>query len=198
LDTFYRYDSLIHLGDTSYIDRISKDLGVGFASQHQDDFINPDTLVYVKAKVKSNAYINDTLNWVKVEGMFISDSAYNYIIIGNFNFNDTIELINQYNYYYIDSVSVIDFGKVGMEEEQQNEKINLYPNPCNKSLVISHQSLVNAIELKNVLGQLVYCEWLKMNTESYQLNTENLPNGIYFIKIIDANGKVYNAKFVKE
>jgi gliding motility-associated-like protein len=36
------------------------------------------------AHVYTNSMISDSVNWVKIKGSFIADSAYNYIVIGNF------------------------------------------------------------------------------------------------------------------
>ena len=57
---------------------------------------------------------NDTLNWMKVEGAFISNGNEEYITLGNF-FSDSLSDIVVFvshgawvSYYYIDDVSVID------------------------------------------------------------------------------------------
>ena len=65
------------------------------------------------AHVNSINVITDTLNWTKISGYFIADSAYNRITIGNF-FTDsatTTVLMDTtaawpYAYYYIDDVCV--------------------------------------------------------------------------------------------
>ncbi len=37
-----------------------------------------------KAHVYTNSVVSDTLNWTKITGSFVADSAYKYIMIGNF------------------------------------------------------------------------------------------------------------------
>lgn len=66
------------------------------------------------AQINKNSLLNDTVNWVKIKGVFTADSAYNYIILGNF-FNDSSTSIGTYltdslniSYYYIDDVRVYD------------------------------------------------------------------------------------------
>jgi hypothetical protein len=57
---------------------------------------------------------------------------------------------------------------------------------------------VNTIVVTNVIGQKQNIKVEKLTSENCQLNTENLPSGIYFIKATDINGNVLNGKFVKE
>jgi hypothetical protein len=86
----------------------------------------------------------------------------------------------------------------GVDEIISNNKLIVYPNPANQYLVISHQSLVNTIEVTNLLGQNQNIEVEKLTTENWQLNTEYLPSGIYFIKATDEKGNQYNSKFIKQ
>ncbi len=87
----------------------------------------------------------------------------------------------------------------GMEQlVNDNEKLMAYPNPASQSIVISHQSLVNTIEVTNLLGQQQNVLVEKLTTNNLKLSTEHLPSGIYFIKAIDTKGNTMNAKFIKE
>lgn len=59
--------------------------------------------------------LDDTLNWMKIEGSFIANGTEEYITIGNFLSNDSSNVVESYPtssypgaYYYIDDVSVID------------------------------------------------------------------------------------------
>lgn len=57
----------------------------------------------------SDSILTDTVNWIKLSTSFIADSAYQYLIIGNFyddNNTDTLSVNNIGNvgYYYIDDV----------------------------------------------------------------------------------------------
>jgi hypothetical protein len=61
-----------------------------------------------------NPVINDTLNWMKISGVYLAQGDENYITIGNFgdNANTHIDTLNQNGYfsayYYIDDVSVTE------------------------------------------------------------------------------------------
>ncbi len=58
----------------------SSKLGVNFSKTSYTPF-NP-YLINNTAKVFANSIINDTVNWKTIKGSFISDSSYQYIIIG--------------------------------------------------------------------------------------------------------------------
>ncbi|MFM2226434.1 MAG: hypothetical protein RJA07_2636 [Bacteroidota bacterium] len=87
---------------------------------------------------------------------------------------------------------------VGINEINTNNHLVVYPNPAYQSLVISQQSMINTVEVSNVLGQRLNIEIKGLKTNNCELNTENLPSGIYFIKTTDTKGDVLNGKFVKE
>ena len=62
--------------------------------------------------------LNDTVNWMKIEGSFVATGNEEYITLGNF-FTDSVSGLGffgidtpsyWYSYYYIDDVSVIDAG----------------------------------------------------------------------------------------
>jgi hypothetical protein len=62
----------------------------------------------------SNVFLNDTANWVKIEGIYNSNGGEKYIIITNFRTNTETQsqylnygnLLNNSAYYFIDQVSV--------------------------------------------------------------------------------------------
>jgi Secretion system C-terminal sorting domain len=81
-----------------------------------------------------------------------------------------------------------------------NEQLKIYPNPTKNELtIVCHLFAVNAIEVQNVVGQIVICKTVIDNSnDNCKLNTENLPAGIYIIKTTDVQGFQHTAKFVKQ
>lgn len=69
------------------------------------------------AHLHSTAIISDTANWTLVSGSFVADSAYQYLVIGNFFGNaltDTMHLApnNEFGaYYFVDGVCVRPSGQ---------------------------------------------------------------------------------------
>ncbi len=72
----------------------------------------------------------------------------------------------------------------GISNSTDNFDANVGPNPCNNFVEIS--GLNNAtnynVEVYNTLGQLINTE--NFNGESYKLNTTNLAEGNYFLRIL--------------
>lgn len=78
-------------------------------------------------------------------------------------------------------------GTVGVQESTTQGNVPLViPNPANGYLDIINNSLdVQSIVISNTLGQNVYSRNIDNQIEKvYRVNTTDLPNGIYFIKLI--------------
>src|SRR5690606_13972727 len=79
------------------------------------------------AHVHSNVILSDTANWTLISGSFTADSAYHYLVIGNF-FEDLLtDTLNMDSgpaagaYYYVDSVSVSpESTGVGVQEDDRS------------------------------------------------------------------------------
>jgi hypothetical protein len=87
----------------------------------------------------------------------------------------------------------------GVGEVVAKNGLIVYPNPATQSIVISHQSLVNSIEIMDVLGRVMgsYSP-LQMGLGGFEINVFELQQGIYFIKATDVNGNQFVTKFIKQ
>jgi surface protein len=72
-----------------------------------------------------------------------------------------------------------------------NNNLLLYPNPTNDKLFIQGITNYSKILIYNYLGNLVMSK-----TNSNDIDVQNLPRGIYIIKIIDTKGETVR-KFIK-
>jgi len=86
---------------------------------------------------------------------------------------------------------------VGVEGEgvpiiQNNNHINLYPNPATTFITITSKNPIIQITVTNLLGQVLYTH--NYNTEQVQIDIADLPQGVYFVKVNGVDVK----KFVKE
>lgn len=73
-----------------------------------------DEITFVTPQVYSSKVIEDTMNWVKIEGSFVAIGNETHITLGNFFKQEDIVTISntwgaydQYSYYLLDDVSVI-------------------------------------------------------------------------------------------
>lgn len=84
---------------------------------------------------------------------------------------------------------------VGIDENQEFASIKMYPNPFNHTLIIEGLEEETFISVYDVSGKLIYSK--SKSSSTTQLNTENLSNGIYFIKLISNMG-TKSFKMVKQ
>lgn len=75
-------------------------------------------------------------------------------------------------------------------------EMTVYPNPVKNELtLVFEDNSLKQLEIINVLGEVV----IKTSTNNlvYKINTENLTNGVYFIRLIDNNNEIKTTKFIK-
>jgi hypothetical protein len=166
----------------------------------------PDTCT-----IHSESIISDTLSWTKISGSFIADSAYEYLILGNFYrdvYLDTInfpyQIASQIAYYYLDDVCISTdsiyaetWTNINYENQNQNELL-IFPNPACDFITISlNNNLSGEIILYNVFGEIVFIEKIE-NLNELKMDLSALPTGIYFLKIIPDTDKIfYSQKIFK-
>lgn len=145
------------------------------------------------AHVFTDSIIRDSSIWTTIRGSFVADSNYTYLILGNF-FSDSLtsyEEINpngvfNYAYYYIDDVclstdSVLCENFSSINEFNNEEEVNLFPNPCLNSISLSNNSKhYFQIDIVNYLGEIIISTSLK-NDETMELNVAFLSSGIYSV-----------------
>ncbi len=117
------------------------------------------------AHLHSVEVITDTAEWTLVSGTFVADSAYRYLVLGNFfedALTDTVHLAgstSQGAYYFIDGVCVTAGPAgcpflVGVPEQEEGQTIYLWPNPANAWVHV--QGGPGEVEVTDALGRLVY------------------------------------------
>jgi hypothetical protein len=79
--------------------------------------------------------------------------------------------------------------------------LEIYPNP-GKGLfnirIISSEKGIQTIKLTNILGEIILEEAIRNNdSKIYQLNLENMPDGVYFLIVSDGE-RMVTRKIVKE
>jgi len=89
------------------------------------------------------------------------------------------------------TITVTGGGGVGIDESTSN-KVSIYPNPAQDVLNISATGFDN-VEIVNFLGQVVYQNQVTNN--SFQINTADLTDGVYFVRLIGEN--TVTKKFIK-
>ena len=154
--------------------------------------------------IHSNAMVLDSVNWTRVSGSFIADSAYKYAIAGNFYdyVHTSTSSTSMYSYYYIDDICVSRdslpcFGINAIFENNLSNSISLFPNPTstNLQLLISNwQSEKMQIEIFDVLGKINFTS--SINHQTSTIDVSGFPSGVYYLKISSQENSAVK-KFVK-
>jgi hypothetical protein len=72
----------------------------------------------------------------------------------------------------------------------------MYPNPTTTYLNIVGVEQISTIRVINIIGQQVM-NISNVGTDSFEMNTSDLNNGIYIITVTGKNGKSFSSRFVK-
>lgn len=152
---------------------------------------NPDTIL-----------LSDTMNWMKVTGIYTAHGGERFLTIGNFrdNASSHIQTVGTtgypFAYYLIDDVSIINCDSlfIGLSEGMGANVINLYPNPSNDVITISSNDKLTFIVIYNMVGAVILRDF--SNQSKTSLSITALPKGIYFAQLTTAKGTVVK-KFVK-
>lgn len=141
----------------------------------------------------TNNIITDTLNWVRVSGSFIADSAYKYIMLGNFH--DDFNTISNHDgigpgaYYYMDDVCLSTDSMfantysyiTGINNYLVSKKIEVFPNPANQSFHISYAQN-STVEISDAFGNILFKGGGSIDKDII-INCSSWNSGIYFIKV---------------
>lgn len=148
------------------------------------------------AHIYNNSVITDTLNWLRISGSFIADSAYKYLMIGNFFDDINTTVTNQssgiYAYYYIDEVCLSTDSlfcanyTTSINEFQSTNEILIFPNPADNEVFIQ-TNISSDMSVYNSLGQNILYSPMSKSTKRV-INTSEWKEGLYLINI---NSKAY-------
>lgn len=79
------------------------------------------------------------------------------------------------------------------------DEVNLYPNPANNELnvVFDAAADIKNVGVYNIIGKLMTV--YKVSGNSANLNIENIPAGIYFVRLLNGQGQIVTTrKFTKQ
>ncbi|MEZ4756395.1 MAG: T9SS type A sorting domain-containing protein [Flavobacteriales bacterium] len=139
--------------------------------------------------------LSDTVGWTLVSGSFVADSAYAYLMIGNFfsnAFTDTLHLAPPGPDWYAFSFTLLDAVCVspspeGCELSQGVETTAgagpfVYPNPAKDVLVIGNAAGSEAVVL-DMLGRRVWNG--RVGHDRYAVDVDNWARGAYVLQLHD-------------
>jgi hypothetical protein len=166
----------------------------------------------------STCYYNngDTLLWRvsdSTPGNNFVSATYNYETAGNFNlalsnvpntavsgcYYLTVAITDPASLYTKNVTFMICNTVTAIPNVKSNDDLLLYPNPATNDLnvVYDANSDVKSAAIYNIIGKVMIT--FKVSGNSANLNLENIPSGIYFLRLINSHGDpVVTRKFTKQ
>lgn len=140
---------------------------------------------------------NDGVNWMNIG--FVASSTIN----GNSNtktdysFIDNAPLngVNYYRLKQIDFDNKIEYSPIRTVSFKNQNSIHIYPNPVRNNLTIAGLADAEQIRIVNASGQVVY--HIKATTSTINISTEHFSEGLYYVQVVNADGKISSHKFIK-
>ncbi len=177
----------------------TKNIGVLFTENLPP--LNQSALLDLEAQMKyeGDEFLTDKEDWMKVEGSFTAQGGERFLTIGNFDTDEETDTLfvegggvfrpNQpdywsFSYYYIDGVSVIpDSIYLGVNDFENEEVFDLYPNPTTETLTIETESKQQQeLQLYDATGRLVLQQHL--STARQEIGVGYLPRGVYVAVLV--------------
>ncbi len=205
LDSGFKYFASLYVSRATYNtqNKASNKIGIKFSTVSYSQGNPQPTDNY--AQIFSDSIIEDTLNWVKISGSFIADSAYQYVSIGNF-FTDSLTSVISYDtlngvaYYFLECVCVsVDSlacnSNVGIPENNLPLKLIIFPNPVANSIyIINKTNEIVEAEIYDSMGQLISKYTLKKMQNEISMST--CTRGIYIL-IFKQKNNIFQKKIIK-
>ncbi len=107
------------------------------------------------------------------------------------------ECVNDWeNNLYLDNINVTGI-ITNTNDLSSQSNISIFPNPTNGNLTITNVNNIKSIQVYNSLGQLVY-QTKNSTKNTIRINLSKLPEGLYFINLIDVNNNFTTQKVLKQ
>lgn len=156
----------------------------------------------VTPQIQYNNRIDDTLNWVEVNGSFIAAGGERFLTLGNFHdgslcdsMRTSVAALNNccFAYYFIDDVSLVEDSTNGMEEFTQVE-VSVFPIPAKSDIQLSSQQIFKEITVMDIRGKILLQQKPFKTTTMLDLSYMNA--GVYIVKCKFKNEQVVYKKIV--
>lgn len=129
-------------------------------------------------------------SWKELDFTFKANGGEKFLCIGNFDSDEDIDSLHynspqgyyENSYYLIDDVSLVRTTSVGVEENEI-DKINIFPNPTQDFVNIELPKNINQVQLSIYIltGQLISQKQIKQFNK--QISITELGNGMYIFLI---------------
>jgi len=185
---------------TTTMKYLCKGIGMKFRMQPLD-LQNPQPADNIAA-LHLDEVVSDTANWTLVHGSYVPDSAYQYLVIGNFfdPAHSQSELVNPGGsvagaYTFVDDICVsydsTAYHHVGLSEPVADPPLTFAPNPFSIDCQITFAHPVRgstSLMIRDQAGRLVNIVALPIGASEWHLADRELANGAYTISLTTPTG----------
>jgi Secretion system C-terminal sorting domain len=159
---------------TQYKDVANADLYIAFVKKNNGSFSGNGLMGQFNFKIKATAPIGNTNLYISNEQLYGPKMQPQGVLAGPFK---TLNIV------------------LGLKQYGQISNIHITPNPFSSSFSVSNDKLISTYEVMDMTGKIILKK--NVNANNFNVNTETLNSGIYFIKMF-VDGKVVVSKLVKE
>ncbi|MCY7410620.1 MAG: T9SS type A sorting domain-containing protein [Chitinophagales bacterium] len=164
----------------------------------------PSVLITNSAQIYSQSILDDSINWITISGSFVADSAYKYIVIGNFfddAHTDTLHCLST-AYYFVDEVCVSadSLNCIGKDDGtgslSELNGMSVSPNMSNDKVIVEFgNTKINAALIVNLLGNTLLIQNISNQSQAV-IDISSLSAGTYFL-ILHGIEKDFVEKIIK-
>ena len=119
-------------------------------------------------------------------------------VVTSYSYLDTspVNGENLYRLKMVDRDNTFAYSRIVNINSNSEPFFNIFPNPVSEKLNIHTDdwAQIKKIEILNVSGQIVYDSYLNPEAE---INVEDYPAGMYFVRLTHTDGKKETDKFIK-
>lgn len=164
----------------------------------------PNVTVGYSLDENNFSLVANTNNTISSDPLFTNIAANDYTLLpnspvidagNNASISSTEDLLgNQRIYNTIVDMGVYEYGSsvLGISDNNTLKAFTIYPNPTKGDLLINSIDSIEKIEVYNYIGQKVL-----VSTQA-NIDTVNLNNGMYLLKVFTTTGKVGIKRFIKK
>jgi len=87
-------------------------------------------------------------------------------------------------------------GVVGFDELPETEKLTVYPNPSDDKVSFQSELAISEIIMYNITGQIIAEMKNPLFTKNVRIDTHQIPQGVYSVKLIYKNGGQASRKII--
>lgn len=189
--TKYFVSCYISNGDSTSSNSSSNNFGFKFSTvPYTNSAQSLQVLMNNFSHVHTDSIITDKINWTRIAGAFIADSAYQYLVLGNFydDANTAVDTLPPFgltgSYYYIDAVcvttdSIYDSTWTAVNELEHVMHQEVFPNPAGDEIAISNKQFAKSFMMVDMPGNVVMTGQLIDGLN--KINISSIAAGMYMI-----------------